>query len=52
MNDEVVLHGVFKPYTELQISIGNSIQSIPLSDEEFERQVKPYMLKEDTDNGN
>lgn len=40
MNDEVVIHGVFKPFTDLQISIDNSIQSVPLSDEEFERQVK------------
>ena len=40
MSDEVVIHGMFKPQTELQISIDNSIQSIPLSDEEYERQVK------------
>ncbi|MBF8049246.1 MULTISPECIES: hypothetical protein [Staphylococcus] len=40
MNDEVVIHGVFKPFTELQISVDNSIQSIPLSNEEYKRQVK------------
>ena len=44
MNDEVVIHGVFKPFTELQISIDNSIQSIPLSNEEYKRQVE---FKED-----
>ena len=47
MNDEVVIHGVFKPFTELQISVDNSIQSIPLSNEEYKRQVK---FKEDNDN--
>ena len=40
MNDEVVIHGVFKHFTELQISVDNSIQSIPLSNEEYKRQVK------------
>lgn len=40
MNDEVVIHGVFKPFNELQISVDNSIQSIPLSNEEYKRQVK------------
>ncbi|MCH4482908.1 hypothetical protein MKR37_04165 [Staphylococcus haemolyticus] len=49
MSDEVVIYGMFKPYTELQMSIDNSIQSIPLSDEEFERQVK---YREDINNDN
>ncbi|WP_158260764.1 hypothetical protein [Staphylococcus haemolyticus] len=45
MSDEVVIHGVFKPHTELQISIDNSIQSVPLSDEEYKKQVKQYTFK-------
>ncbi|MCH4414468.1 hypothetical protein [Staphylococcus haemolyticus] len=40
MSDEVVIHGMFKPYTELQMSIDNSIKSVPLSDKEYEKQVK------------
>lgn len=34
-------------YTELQMSIDNSIQSVPLSDKEYEKQVKQYTFKEE-----
>ena len=47
MSDEVVIHGIFKPYTELQMSIDNSIRSVPLSDKEYEKQVKQYTFKEE-----
>ena len=47
MSDEVVIHGVFKLFTELKISIDNSIQSVPLSDEEYKKQVKQYTFKEE-----
>lgn len=47
MSDEVVIYGVFKPYTELQMSIDNSIKSVPLSDKEYEKQVKQYTFKEE-----
>lgn len=47
MSDEVVIHGMFKPYTELQMSIDNSIRSVPLSDKEYEKQVKQHTFKEE-----
>ena len=46
MSDEVIIHGMFKPYTELQMSIDNSIRSVPLSDKEYEKQVK-HTFKEE-----
>jgi len=47
MNDELVIHGVFKPFTDLQMTIDNSIKSVPLSDEEYEKQVKQHTFKEE-----
>lgn len=45
MSDEVVIYGMFKPYTELQMCIDNSIKSVPLSDKEYEKQVKQHTFK-------
>lgn len=38
----VVSRAAYKPYTDLQVSIDSYTQSIPLSDEEYERKVRPY----------